>query len=93
MSWDDAIIAHEIPGVALPHMPVIVVHRQDGSGTTSIFTNYLSASAQLGRPKPGMASQYIGRKGSALKEAMAFSTWLRGIRRNWISRTVLCEKR
>jgi phosphate transport system substrate-binding protein len=42
VTWQDPAIAHDNPGAALPHAPVIVVHRLDGSGTTSIFTNYLS---------------------------------------------------
>ena len=40
--WNDAKIAALNPGVALPDMPIISVHRSDGSGTTFIFTNYLS---------------------------------------------------
>lgn len=42
VTWRDPAIASDNPGVALPQAPVIVVHRLDGSGTTSIFTNYLS---------------------------------------------------
>jgi phosphate transport system substrate-binding protein len=41
-SWQDPAITRDNPGSVLPHGPVIVVHRSDGSGTTSIFTNYLS---------------------------------------------------
>lgn len=41
--WNDAAIARTNPGVQLPHKPVLVAHRSDGSGTTSIFTIYLSA--------------------------------------------------
>ena len=40
--WNDPKIAHDNPGVKLPNQPIIVVHRSDGSGTTSIFTDYLS---------------------------------------------------
>ena len=32
----------QIPGVKFPDQPIIVVHRSDGSGTTYIFTDYLS---------------------------------------------------
>ena len=42
ISWQDAAIAHDNPGTALPHAAIIVVHRTDGSGTTSIFTSYLA---------------------------------------------------
>ncbi len=41
-SWDDAAIADLNPGVNLPSEDIIVAHRSDGSGTTSIFTTYLS---------------------------------------------------
>jgi len=40
--WSDPAIAKDNPGVKLPDMPVIVAHRSDGSGTTNIFTWYLS---------------------------------------------------
>jgi phosphate transport system substrate-binding protein len=41
-SWDDARIAKDNPGVKLPSISINVVHRSDGSGTTFIFTDYLS---------------------------------------------------
>jgi len=41
--WNDAKIAALNPGVSLPDLPVVVVHRSDGSGTTFIFTDYLSS--------------------------------------------------
>jgi len=41
-SWDDQAIADLNPGVSLPSEDIIVAHRSDGSGTTSIFTTYLS---------------------------------------------------
>ena len=40
--WNDAKIVHDNPGVKLPASPIVVVHRSDGSGTTNIFTDYLS---------------------------------------------------
>lgn len=39
--WNDPKIAALNPDVALPGLPVIVVHRSDGSGTTFIFADYL----------------------------------------------------
>jgi phosphate transport system substrate-binding protein len=42
ISWQDPAIARENPGAKLPHSAIIVVHRSDGSGTTNIFTTYLS---------------------------------------------------
>jgi phosphate transport system substrate-binding protein len=40
--WNDKRIAKLNPGVKLPNRSIIVVHRSDGSGTTFIFTHYLS---------------------------------------------------
>ncbi len=40
--WNDAAIAAENKGLELPDSAITVVHRSDGSGTTFIFTNYLS---------------------------------------------------
>ncbi len=42
-AWNDRRIVAANPGVALPKGPILVVHRADGSGTTNIFTMYLSA--------------------------------------------------
>ena len=41
-SWNDPAIAKANPGVNLPNQTIIVVHRSDGSGTTYIWTDYLS---------------------------------------------------
>ncbi|MCL4467905.1 MAG: phosphate ABC transporter substrate-binding protein PstS [Deltaproteobacteria bacterium] len=41
-NWNDPRIKAVNPDVKLPDFPVIVVHRSDGSGTTFIFTSYLS---------------------------------------------------
>jgi phosphate transport system substrate-binding protein len=40
--WNDPAIAAVNPGLALPALPIRVVHRSDGSGTTFNFVNYLS---------------------------------------------------
>jgi phosphate transport system substrate-binding protein len=40
--WNDAALQANNAGVALPDQAISVVHRSDGSGTTFIFTNYLS---------------------------------------------------
>jgi phosphate transport system substrate-binding protein len=41
-SWNDPTLVSANPGVNLPNQPIIVIHRSDGSGTTFIFTDYLS---------------------------------------------------
>ncbi|HYH00869.1 MAG TPA: phosphate ABC transporter substrate-binding protein PstS [Terriglobales bacterium] len=40
--WNDAQLTKANPGVNLPDENIIVVHRSDGSGTTFVFTDYLS---------------------------------------------------
>lgn len=40
--WDDPTIMQLNAGVTLPHRPIHVFHRSDGSGTTAIFTHYLA---------------------------------------------------
>lgn len=40
--WNDPALAGPNPGVPLPNQDSLVVHRSDGSGTTYIFTDYLS---------------------------------------------------
>lgn len=41
-NWNDPAIAKANPGVTFPNQPIIIIHRSDGSGTTFIFTDYLS---------------------------------------------------
>ncbi|HEX2649126.1 MAG TPA: phosphate ABC transporter substrate-binding protein PstS [Burkholderiales bacterium] len=41
-TWNDAAIARLNPGVSLPNQAISVVHRSDGSGTTFLYSNYLS---------------------------------------------------
>jgi phosphate transport system substrate-binding protein len=40
--WNDPQVAELNPGVRLPPLPISVVHRSDGSGTTAIWTDYLT---------------------------------------------------
>jgi len=41
-TWNDERIKKLNPGISLPSTEIVVVHRSDGSGTTYIFTDYLS---------------------------------------------------
>ncbi|HVJ06052.1 MAG TPA: phosphate ABC transporter substrate-binding protein PstS [Candidatus Saccharimonadales bacterium] len=41
-NWNDPAIAKVNPGVRFPSQSIVIVHRSDGSGTTYIFTDYLS---------------------------------------------------
>jgi len=51
--WNDSRIAALNPGVKLPDLPITTIHRSDGSGTTSIFTNYLSVAVPTWKSKVG----------------------------------------
>jgi phosphate transport system substrate-binding protein len=69
--WNDAKIAALNPGVSLPDLSIIPVHRSDGSGTTFIFTDYLTSvnNAWATSIKKGSAVQWpagvgVGAKGS-----------------------------
>jgi phosphate transport system substrate-binding protein len=51
--WNDAAIAGLNPGVTLPDATIATVHRADGSGTSFIFTNYLSKTSADWKAKVG----------------------------------------
>ena len=51
--WNDPKIAALNPGTSLPDKEIIVVHRSDGSGTTFIFTDYLSKVSAEWKQKVG----------------------------------------
>ena len=68
-NWNDARIAKDNPGVNLPNTEIFVVHRSDGSGTTYIFTDYLSkvSADWKGGPGKGTSPSWprgIGAKGN-----------------------------
>ncbi len=52
-NWSDSRIAKDNPGVSLPNQKIIVVHRSDGSGTTYIWTDYLSKVSSEWANGPG----------------------------------------
>ncbi|MBI4338141.1 MAG: phosphate ABC transporter substrate-binding protein PstS [Chloroflexi bacterium] len=54
--WSDSRIAQLNPGLNLSNQDIAVVHRSDGSGTTFIFTNYLSKVSQEWKEKVGNAT-------------------------------------
>src|SRR5437899_12579005 len=51
--WNDPALAKLNPGMKLPDQAIAVVHRSDGSGTTFIFTNYLSKISPEWKEKVG----------------------------------------
>jgi phosphate transport system substrate-binding protein len=52
-SWNDAAIKKLNPNVNLPSQPIVIVHRSDGSGTTFLFTDYLSKVSPDWKTKVG----------------------------------------
>ncbi len=68
-TWNDDRIKKLNPGLKLPSAEITVVYRSDGSGTTAIFTNYLSETCPAWKEKvgAGTAVKYpvgIGGKGN-----------------------------
>jgi phosphate transport system substrate-binding protein len=68
--WDDPAIADLNPGADLTHTAIAVVHRSDSSGTSFIFTNYLSQISQQWATQVGTATSVnwpgdVGGTGSA----------------------------
>lgn len=43
LNWNDPRLAADNPGLLPPDLPIVVIHRSDGSGATAIWTAYLSA--------------------------------------------------
>jgi phosphate transport system substrate-binding protein len=54
--WNDPLLVAPNPGVNLPPRDIIVVHRSDGSGTSYIFTDYLSKISKDWNNKVGKAT-------------------------------------
>ncbi len=67
--WNDSRIAKDNPGVNLPDKSILPVYRSDGSGTTYIFTDYLSKVSPDWQSKVGKSTSVkwpagIGQKGN-----------------------------
>jgi phosphate transport system substrate-binding protein len=67
--WNDSRIAALNPAVKLPASDILVVHRSDGSGTTYIFSDYLSAVSPAWQSGPGRGKELawptgLGAKGN-----------------------------
>jgi phosphate transport system substrate-binding protein len=54
--WNDSRIAELNPGVDLPNRAITVVHRSDGSGTTNIWTSFLTRVSDEWRERVGYAT-------------------------------------
>ena len=53
--WNDPKLAADNPGVTFPAADIVTVHRSDGSGTTAVFTDYLSKVNATWKSKVGAA--------------------------------------
>jgi phosphate transport system substrate-binding protein len=67
--WNDPAIGGQNPDIKLPDTDIVVVHRSDGSGTTYIFTDYLSQVSPTWKEKVGKGTSVswpngIGGKGN-----------------------------
>jgi len=68
--WKDPVIQMDNEGVSLPNLPIAVVHRSDGSGTTNIFTLFLTKASAAWASQVGQGISVnwpvgAGGKGSA----------------------------
>ena len=54
--WNDSRIAELNPGVDLPNRAITVVHRSDGSGTTNVWTSFLTRVSDEWRERVGFAT-------------------------------------
>jgi phosphate transport system substrate-binding protein len=68
-NWNDARIGKLNSGVKFPDQPIVVVHRSDGSGTTYIWTDYLSKVSSEWQSKVGKGTSVkwpvgLGAKGN-----------------------------
>ncbi|MGD0249525.1 MAG: phosphate ABC transporter substrate-binding protein PstS, partial [Thermoplasmata archaeon] len=70
-NWNDTAIQALNPGVTLPNVAIIVVHRSDGSGTTFVWSSFLSASNATWKTTYGFGttinwpSSEVGAKGNS----------------------------
>jgi len=55
-NWNSPLISDANPGIKLPNLPIVVIHRSDGSGTSFIFTDFLTKVNPDWAAKVGKAS-------------------------------------
>jgi phosphate transport system substrate-binding protein len=68
-NWNDPRIARDNPDIRLPDRKIVVVHRSDGSGTTFVWTDYLSKISPAWKSGPGAGTSVnwptgVGGKGN-----------------------------
>jgi phosphate transport system substrate-binding protein len=102
--WNNAAIAALNPGVKLPAAEITVVHRADGSGTSFLFTDYLSKASPEFKTKVGAGTAVkwvtgVGGKGNEgvaanvqrIKGAIGYVEWAYA-KKNKIAHTQLKNK-
>ncbi len=72
--WNDPGLRAQNPGLSLPDLPIAVVHRSDGSGTTYIFTDYLSRVSPEWKAKVGTGKAVSWPVGQGAKGNEAVAT-------------------
>ena len=65
--WNDAAIAKLNPGLKLPSLAIATVHRADGSGTTFVFTDYLSMQSADWKSQVGSSTSVAWPNGAGAK--------------------------
>ena len=69
-TWNDPKIAKDNSGAKLPSTPITFVHRSDGSGTTSIFTNHIAKACPNWKAGSGKTIEWPGGTGAKGNEGV-----------------------
>jgi phosphate transport system substrate-binding protein len=67
LKWNDALLQKDNPGLRLPDAEITVVHRSDGSGTTFVWTDYLSKVSMEWKSKVGAGTSVNWPRGLGAK--------------------------
>ncbi|WP_433983307.1 phosphate ABC transporter substrate-binding protein PstS [Tunturiibacter empetritectus] len=78
--WNDSRIAKDNPGANLPDKAILPVYRSDGSGTTFIFTDYLSKVSSGWNSGPGKEPRSSGLLESGKRATKASPEWFVSLR-------------
>jgi phosphate transport system substrate-binding protein len=65
--WNDPALRALNPGLELPALPISVIHRTDGSGTSFVFTHYLSKVSAEWQERLGVGSRLLWPSGNGAK--------------------------
>jgi phosphate transport system substrate-binding protein len=76
--WTDRRIAEINPGLRFPDRPIVVVHRSDASGTTMIFTDFLSKTSVEWRDQVGANTFVVWPSGQAAAGSSGVAELLSG---------------